>query len=153
MVKLLSCDFYYITTSHCRCYIHVHPEPPLRALPDNVSTFVAYISASLKCGVNCSFKFTVPFRTDVYMFLFGRKGKEPSHGLGRWYENDDFNTEYFHAQLKELLLCVSGVYIPRCTYPGGLPAVLNTSLPTGPSVMISWVMDAPLTSLFAYIVS
>ena len=73
----------------------MHPEPPLRALPDNVSTFVAYISASLKCGVNCSFKFTVPFRTDVYMFLFGRKGKEPSHGLGRWYENDDFNTEYF----------------------------------------------------------
>ena len=22
-------------------------------------------------------KFTVPFRTDIYMFLFGRKGKEP----------------------------------------------------------------------------
>ena len=29
------------------------------------------------------------------MFLFGRKGKEPSHGLGRWYEYEDFNTEYF----------------------------------------------------------
>ena len=37
----------------------------------------------------------MPFRTDVYMFLFGRKGKEPSHGLGRWYEYEDFNTEYF----------------------------------------------------------
>ena len=29
--------------------------------------------------------------------------------------------------------------------------IFNTSLATGPSVMISWVMDAPLTSLFAYI--
>ena len=28
-------------------------------------------------------------------------------------------------------------------------SILNTFLP-GPSVMISWVMDAPLTSLFAY---
>ena len=43
---------------------------------------------------------TVPFRTDVYMFLFGRKGKEPSHGLGRWYENEDFNTEYFPSWSK-----------------------------------------------------
>ena len=32
---------------------------------------------------------------NVYIFLFGRKGKEPSHGLGCWYANDDFNTEYF----------------------------------------------------------
>ena len=81
------------TKSLFRCY--THPEPPARALLDNVSTFLAYISASLKCGVNRSFKFTVPFRTDVYIFLFGQKGKEHSYGLGRWYENEDFNTEYF----------------------------------------------------------
>ena len=43
---------------------------------------------------------TVPFRTHVYMFLFSRKGKEPSHGLRHWYENEDFNTEYFPSWSK-----------------------------------------------------
>ena len=70
----------------------------------NLSTLSYLIPTwRLKCGVNRSFKFTVPFRTDVYMFLFGRKGKELSHGLGRWYENEDFNTvtEYFPSNWSE----------------------------------------------------
>ena len=35
------------------------------------------------------------------MFSFGWKGKDHlRHGLGRWYENEDFNTEYFPSWSK-----------------------------------------------------
>ena len=35
------------------------------------------------------------------MFSFGWKGKDPlRHELGRWYENEDFNTEYFPSWSK-----------------------------------------------------
>ncbi len=42
-------------------------------------------------------RFTVSFRTDVFMLLFGGKGQETSRGKGRLYSLEDFNSEYFNS--------------------------------------------------------
>ena len=46
---------------------------------------------SLRSGVNrpCSFSFC--FRTDVFTYLFGGKGRECPHKLGAFYDVHDFD--------------------------------------------------------------
>ena len=62
---------------------------------DEVSTFVGEVARSLRAGVNrlCSFSFVV--RSDVFVFLFGGKGRACPHRLGRFFDEADFDLEYF----------------------------------------------------------
>ena len=47
------------------------------------------------CGVKriCSFSFV--FRSDVFIFLFGGKGRTCPHRLGKHFDFQDFSVEYF----------------------------------------------------------
>ena len=50
---------------------------------------------SLRSGLNrlCSFSF--PFRTDMFTYLFGGKGRECPHRLGAFYDMHGFDAFYF----------------------------------------------------------
>ena len=52
----------------CR-YFH-SPQPEVRVVLDDVSTFIYNINHSLICGVNRACSFSFPFRTDVFNYLF-----------------------------------------------------------------------------------
>jgi hypothetical protein len=71
------------------------PNPGYRIVMDEVSTFVGEVARSLRAGVNrlCSFSFVV--RSDVFVFLFGGKGRACPHRLGRFFDEADFDLEYF----------------------------------------------------------
>ena len=57
----------------------------------DVSTFVAEVARILKLGVNrlCCFSFV--FKTDVFRFLFGSKGRPSPHKFGCLYSEQDFD--------------------------------------------------------------
>ena len=62
---------------------------------DHISSFVSEIGRSLKCVVNRSCSFSFLFRMDVFRFLFGEKGRACPHRLGKFYDKEDFNVDYF----------------------------------------------------------
>ncbi len=53
------------------------------------------IQRSLKLGVNVGCRFSLEFRTDVFMFLFQGKGGDPPSGRGKLYNLDAFEELYF----------------------------------------------------------
>ena len=120
---------------------------------DCVSSFMDVVNKSLKKGVNEACHLTVDFRTDVFAFLFGNKGR---HGKGRLYILDDFDRTDFprdwqivHDRLGDgctvdFPICMYSwvkwsptVYVPpRCpTSPveyGCVTGYPDTQLPGGP---------------------
>ena len=67
----------------------------MRVVLDDVSTFIYNINHSLMCGVNRACSFSFPFRTDVFKYLFGGKGRACPHRFGLFYDFDDFNPCFF----------------------------------------------------------
>ena len=67
----------------------------MRVVLDDVSTFICNINHSLMCGVNRACSFSFPFRTDVFKYLFGGKGRACPHRFGLFYDFDDFNPCFF----------------------------------------------------------
>ena len=59
---------------------------------------MAEVSRSLDLGVNLCTSFTIPFRTDVFKFLFDGKGRESPFGNGLFYDIDAFDATYFPAE-------------------------------------------------------
>ena len=49
-------------------------------------------------GVNRCRKFSLQFRTDVFIALFNGKGKSPTRGRGQLYDLEDFDPQFFHAE-------------------------------------------------------
>ena len=47
------------------------------------------------CGVNRACSFSFPFRTDVFKYLFGGKGRACPNRFGLFYDFDDFNPCFF----------------------------------------------------------
>ena len=54
-------------------------------------------------GVNRGGRISVPFRTDVFRFLFKDKGTICQHGRGLYFELEHFNTEFFPAGWNKVL--------------------------------------------------
>ena len=78
-----------------RCRYFHDPQPNHRVVLDAVSSFVGEIHRSLRLGVNRACSFTVDFRTNVFRRLFGSKGRDCPHRLGRYYEKEDFDEAFF----------------------------------------------------------
>ena len=45
--------------------------------------------------MNKNNRFDLEFRTDVFVFLFDRKGRNPPKGRGLFYDINDFDETYF----------------------------------------------------------
>lgn len=65
------------------------PDPPLRALLDDISSFTRAISESLRAGCIRKNKIDVNFRSDSFKILFSNKG------TGTQYNLTDFDQRYF----------------------------------------------------------
>ena len=74
------------------CRYFRDPQPSYR---DAVSNFCSEIERSLRSGVNRACSFCVLFRTDVFEYLFGGKGRDCPHRLGFFYDLDDFAKAFF----------------------------------------------------------
>ena len=77
------------------CRYFRHPKPNYCAVADDVSNFVSEIARSLRLGVNRACSFSFVFRTDVFKFLFGGKGRASSHTFAHLYLKEDFDDTYF----------------------------------------------------------
>ena len=75
-------------------YFH-DPKPSHRLVMDTVSDFVCEVSRSLRCGVNRLCSFSLVFSSDVFIFLFGGKGRACPQRLGKYFDFDDLSLEYF----------------------------------------------------------
>ena len=62
-----------------------------------VSALEDGINRSLRSGVNRACIFNVPFRTDVFRFLFKDKGKDCPHRFGHFYDLEDFDRAFFSS--------------------------------------------------------
>ena len=64
---------------------------------DSVSCFTAAVQSSLKSGTIRNCDFCVPFRTDVFNFLFKTKGSVVNRTKSRYksYNLSDFDTQHF----------------------------------------------------------
>ena len=82
--------FYFV---YCRSFYE--PQPSARIVADCVSNLCTAVQNSLRVGVvrNCSF--VVPFRVDVFGFLFRDKGSTVRGKRGRMFSLADFNQTYF----------------------------------------------------------
>lgn len=80
--------------SHYRTF--TEPNPPERDILNAVSSLCTGIKKSLCAGTirNCSF--SINFRRDVFMFLFGGCGSVVPHKKGRAYDRNEFN-HFFHS--------------------------------------------------------
>ena len=63
-----------------------------------ISNFENEVARSLKSGVNRRCSFSVLFRTDVFKFLFGGKGNDCPHKLGKNYNLEDFDGALFSPE-------------------------------------------------------
>lgn len=72
-----------------------NPKPTICDILDSTSSCSAAVNKSLKMGVNRSCQITVVFRTDVFNFLFKDKGTNYTHRLGRLYNMEDFDLDFF----------------------------------------------------------
>lgn len=87
------CDCDINVYTFCRKYYN--PTPDIRAILDSVSNLVYTIKSSLKKGITRYNKLRIEFRSDVFRFLFGGKGKDINKRKGREYSKDDFDESYF----------------------------------------------------------
>lgn len=62
---------------------------------DLVSLFVTSVRSSLRVGTVRNCKFSIPFQTDVFHFLFNGKGTVIHGRRGRSYTEADFDLEFF----------------------------------------------------------
>ena len=90
-----------INYAHCTIPFYrsfTNPSPPLREIMDSISNLETAVTRSLQAGVvrNCSF--CIPFRTDVFNFLFNGKGTVVSRRRGRSYSLQDFDAQHFSHQ-------------------------------------------------------
>ena len=79
----------------CYCRSFESPGLPYCVIADPASHLIAAVQKSLKSGVNCSNRFDLDFRTDVFTLLFRGKGRNPPKGRGLFYDRNDFDTTYF----------------------------------------------------------
>ena len=61
-------------------------------------SFKIEVVHTLRSGVNRRCSFSVLFRTDIFKFLFGGKGNDCPHRLGRFYNLEDFDGESFSPE-------------------------------------------------------
>ena len=80
---------------YCRSY--EAPSPEHRAIADSVSNFVTAVQNSLRRGCVRNCNFVVPFRCDVFKFLFSGKGNSIRRKKGRFYSEADFDPTYFYV--------------------------------------------------------
>ena len=80
---------------HFSCSGYEDPFPPYRVIDDCVCSLITAVQQSLRLGVNLNCKFSVDFRKDIFMYLFKGKGSTPPSGQGKFYDLDDFNTQFF----------------------------------------------------------
>ena len=73
----------------------LNPQLPLRIINDSVSNFIISLAASLQLGAIRKCSFSVPFRMDVFRYLFNDSGVKPIRGHGKNYYKDDFAERYF----------------------------------------------------------
>ena len=71
------------------------PSPPQRLLMDSISLFVTTMKGSLRVGTIRNCTLTIPFRTDVFNFLFNGKGNMINGKKAKSYVESDFNTQLF----------------------------------------------------------
>lgn len=62
---------------------------------DSISNFVSAVQNSLRAGTVRNCTFNVPFRTDVFKFIFNSKGNVVTGKRGKSYNVDDFDEEHF----------------------------------------------------------
>ena len=62
---------------------------------DSISSFVTAIKGSLRVGTIRNCTFSIPFRTDVFNFLFNGKGIVVSGRRHKAYSEVDFNPQLF----------------------------------------------------------
>ena len=79
------------------CSSFNEPQPSHRIISDSISNFYTAVQNSLRVGVVCNCSFVVPFRCDVFNFLFSGKGISVPHKRGRMFSLEDFNTDYFSS--------------------------------------------------------
>ena len=79
--------------NYCRSFIQ--PSPHHRTIADNISDFITAVQNSLRVGTVRNSKFLVPFRCDVFVFLFHDKGSVVSGRRGRMFSEADFDLKYF----------------------------------------------------------
>ena len=72
-----------------------NPSPPHRLVMDSISSFVTAVQDSLRVGTIRNCTFSIPFRTDVFNFLFNGKGSAVSGKRYKSYLEVDFNTQLF----------------------------------------------------------
>ena len=74
---------------------YCEPCPSYRAIADSISNFVTAVQNSLRVGCVRNCMFVVPFRCDVFNFLFSGKGSSVRTKKGRLYTEEDFDPTYF----------------------------------------------------------
>ena len=79
----------------CRSY--EAPSPDHRAIADSVSSLVTAVQNSLRHGCVRNCMFVIPFRCDVFNFLFSGKGSLIHGKKGRYYSEADFDPTYFYV--------------------------------------------------------
>ena len=93
----------FIITVHTMIHIllpyrsYSNPSPPQRLIMDSISLFVTAVKDSLRVGTIRNCTFSIPFRTDVFLFLFHGKGNEVSGKRYRSYLQVDFDSQLFSS--------------------------------------------------------
>ncbi len=88
-------SLYSSHSSSNRCYLS--PVVDEEVIHTCVSNLTSSICNSLRVGIVRNCRFSVSFRTDVFMLLFGGKGQDPPHGKGKLYFLDEFSSRYFDS--------------------------------------------------------